>query len=160
MTGEARAIVVCVGENTLLARSRKRDKLIIKEEMTDLENKLDKISISVGKIAEVAMWVCLISQFVYLLFFVGFTTGEYFSNDTCLRMIQIFIIAICILIVAIPEGLPLAVSVAMALSISKMKKDNILIKNVEAVQKCASLHDICVSKTGTITEGEMHVGAY
>lgn len=75
-------------------------------------------------------------------------------------MIEIAIIAICILIVAIPEGLPLAVSVAMALSIQKMKKDKIHIKNVESVQKCASLHDICVSKTGTITEGEMHVGAY
>jgi len=50
-----------------------------------------------------------------------------------MRVIRIAIIAICILIVAIPEGLPLAVSVAMALSITKMKSDNILIKNVEAV---------------------------
>lgn len=95
-----------------------------------------------------------------MIFYVGFTTGAYFANETCLKLIQIGIIAICILIVAIPEGLPLAVSVAMALSIQKMKKDKIHIKNVESVQKCASLHDICVSKTGTITEGEMHVGAY
>jgi P-type E1-E2 ATPase len=77
-----------------------------------------------------------------------------------MRVIRIAIIAICILIVSIPEGLPLAVSVAMALSISKMKSDNILIKNVEAVQKCAILHDICVSKTGTLTEGELHVTSY
>jgi Ca2+ transporting ATPase len=77
-----------------------------------------------------------------------------------MRTLRITIIALCILIVAIPEGLPLAVSVAMALSISKMKKDKILIKNVESVQKCAILHDICVSKTGTLTEGEMHVGSY
>ena len=56
-----------------------------------------------------------------------------FSNYTMMRIIRIAIIAICILIVSIPEGLPLAVSVAMALSISKMKSDNILIKNVEAV---------------------------
>lgn len=41
-----------------------------------------------------------------------------------------------------------------------MKSDNILIKNVEAVQKCAVLHDICVSKTGTLTEGELHVASY
>lgn len=82
------------------------------------------------------------------------------SNYTMMRTLRIAIIAICILIVAIPEGLPLAVSVAMALSISKMKKDKILIKNVESVQKCAILHDICVSKTGTLTEGEMHVASY
>lgn len=77
-----------------------------------------------------------------------------------MRLGRICIIAICILIVAIPEGLPLAVSVAMALSISKMKKDKILIKNVEAVQKCAILHDICVAKTGTLTEGDLHVATY
>lgn len=63
------------------------------------------------------------------------------------------IIAIVILIVAIPEGLPLAVSIAMALSVDNLKNDNILIKNLEAVQTCAMLHDICVSKTGTLTKG-------
>lgn len=77
-----------------------------------------------------------------------------------MRLLRIGIIAICILIVAIPEGLPLAVSVAMALSITKMKNDKILIKNVESVQNCASLHDICVGKTGTLTEGDLHVASY
>ena len=77
-----------------------------------------------------------------------------------MRTIRIAIIAICILIVAIPEGLDLAISIAMALSITKMKQDKILIKNVEAVQKCAMLHDICVSKTGTICEGDLHVASY
>jgi len=57
------------------------------------------------------------------------------------------------LIVAIPEGLPLAVSIAMALSINKLKDDQILIKNIDSVQTCAMLHDICVGKTGTITKG-------
>ena len=56
-----------------------------------------------------------------------------------------------ILIVSIPEGLPLAVSIAMALSINSLKKDEILIKNLESVQTCAMLHDICVGKTGTLT---------
>lgn len=82
------------------------------------------------------------------------------SNYALMEMLKVAIIAICILIVAIPEGLALAVSVAMALSISKLKSDNILIKNVEAVQRCAIIHDICVSKTGTLTEGELHVASY
>lgn len=163
MNGECRCVVVCVGENTLLHRSRKKDKLVIKEENTDLEVKLEKISISVGKLAEIAMFLCLTTQIIYLLFYVGFSNDDdkkIVSNYTLMEVIRIAIIAICILIVCIPEGLPLAVSVAMALSITKMKKDKILIKNVESVQKCASLHDICVSKTGTITEGEMHVAAF
>jgi P-type E1-E2 ATPase len=62
--------------------------------------------------------------------------------------------------VAIPEGLPLAVSIAMALSINSLKKDKILIKNLESVQTCAMLHDICVGKTGTLTESNMSVAKY
>ena len=75
------------------------------------------------------------------------------SNDTVLRLSKIVIVAVCMLIVAIPEGLPLAVSIAMALSINKLKDDQILIKNIDSVQTCAMLHDICVGKTGTITKG-------
>jgi P-type E1-E2 ATPase len=59
--------------------------------------------------------------------------------------------------VAVPEGLPLAISIAMALSINKLKKDNILIKNVESIQTCAMLHDVCVGKTGSITTSDMRV---
>jgi P-type E1-E2 ATPase len=75
-------------------------------------------------------------------------------------MAKIVIIACCILIVAIPEGLPLAISIAMALSINKLKNDEILIKNVNAVQTAAMIHDICVGKSGTITTGVLHVAKY
>ena len=63
-------------------------------------------------------------------------------------------------IVAIPEGLPLAISIAMALSINNLKEHEILIKNLEAVQNCGMLHDICIGKTGTITKGRMSVAAF
>ncbi len=54
---------------------------------------------------------------------------------------------------AIPDGMPLAVSIAMALSVTRLKNDNILIKNLEAIQKCAVLDELCISKTGTLTNG-------
>lgn len=56
-----------------------------------------------------------------------------FSSDTMMHFGKTVIIAIVLLIVAIPEGLPLAVSIAMALSVDNLKKDNILIKNLESV---------------------------
>jgi P-type E1-E2 ATPase len=74
-----------------------------------------------------------------------------------LKIGKIAIVAVVIMIVAIPEGLPLAVSIAMALSINSLKKDSILIKNLESVQTCAMLHDICVGKTGTLTKGKLRV---
>jgi len=108
------------------------------------------------------MLACFLTQILYVCMLVMISEDEkktIMSSYTLLRILKVGIIAIVILMVAIPEGLSLAVSVAMALSISKMKKDKILIKNVEAVQKCAFLHDICVSKTGTLTEGELHVAS-
>jgi len=83
-----------------------------------------------------------------------------FSSETLLEMGKVIITAIVLLIVAIPEGLPLAVSIAMAMSIGQLKNDSILIKNIESVQTCAMLHDVCVSKTGTITKGVLAVKAY
>lgn len=65
--------------------------------------------------------------------------------------------AIVLLIVSIPEGLPLVISIAMALSISNLKDDNILIKNLESIQTSAVIHELCVSKTGTLTKGALEV---
>jgi len=56
-----------------------------------------------------------------------------FSSATLLEMGKVVITAIVLLIVAIPEGLPLAVSIAMAMSIGQLKNDSILIKNIESV---------------------------
>jgi P-type E1-E2 ATPase len=91
---------------------------------------------------------------VFLVSFI-LLSGEQdlFSNTTLLELSKIAIVAVVLLIVAIPEGLPLAVSIAMALSINNLKKDEILVKNIESVQTCAMLHDICVGKTGTLTKG-------
>ena len=55
------------------------------------------------------------------------------SNNTLLKLIRIWILAICVLIVAIPDGLPIAISLAMALSIQGLKNQNILIKKLEAI---------------------------
>lgn len=97
--------------------------------------------------------------FLFMLIMLS-SEKSFFSNDTILKVGNIAIIAVVILIVAIPEGLPLAVSIAMALSINSLKQDEILIKNLESVQTCAMLHDICVGKTGTLTKGRMNVAEF
>ena len=73
---------------------------------------------------------------------------------------QICIIAIVILIVAIPEGLPLSISLAMSFSINRLKKEEILIKNIESIQNMAMCHEISVGKTGCLTKSRMNVGKY
>jgi len=133
MTGQGKALVCCVGDYTLIARKRKRNDLVIEEQHTFLEDKLERAA---RKISDYSLVACILSVITHTLFLVGllvFDSRELFSNDTLLEFGKIAITAVVILIVSIPEGLPLTVSIAMALSINSLKEDNILIKNLEAV---------------------------
>ena len=119
------------------------------------------IAKQISKYANLVTIVSIIPQLLFTLIkLVFFDQQSPFSSATLLKLGEISIIAIVLLIVAIPEGLPLAVSIAMALSINNLKKDKILIKNLRSVETCAMLHDLCVSKTGTLTKGEMKVVKY
>ena len=130
----------------------------IEEQQTELEKKLEKLADQIGKYAKAATAISVITHLLFMFVMVMFSEDkDLFSNDTLLEVLNICIIAVVLLIVAIPEGLPLAVSIAMALSIERMKKDEILIKNLESVQSAAMLHDLCISKTGVVTMGDLKV---
>jgi P-type E1-E2 ATPase len=161
MTGQGKALVCAVGDCTLLARNRKISDLVIDEQHTFLEKKLEKTAKAISNYAIAACIISVITHTIFMVCLIMFS-GEHdlFTNDTLLSMGKIVIIAVIILIVSIPEGLPLAVSIAMALSINQLKNDEILIKNLEAVQTCAMLHDICVGKTGTLTKAQLTVASY
>lgn len=78
--------------------------------------------------------ICLITQILFLIFFSLFNRKEgLFSNETLLKVSKIAITAVVILIVAIPEGLPLAIKIAMALSVDRLKDEGIIIKNLESI---------------------------
>jgi magnesium-transporting ATPase (P-type) len=99
-----------------------------------LEEKLEKCSKQIGKYALAVMVLSVISQTLFLFVSI-FASSErsFFANETLLQLGEIAIGAVVILIVAIPEGLPLAVSLAMALSLRNLKKDQILVKNLDSV---------------------------
>lgn len=72
-------------------------------------------------------------------------------------IIHAFITAVTIIVVAIPEGLPLAVTISLAYSTRKMLKDNNLIRVLAACETMGNATDICSDKTGTLTENRMTV---
>lgn len=150
-----------VGNNTLLARIKNgEDFKMITETQTHLEAKLDLISKKIGKFAMLIMIAFVLSSLIWVLLFVLYTDTNLLSNETMLKLIHVGIVAVVILIVAIPEGLPLSVSLAMSFSVNKLKNENILIKNVESIERMAMCHEVCVSKTGCLTTGEMSVAQY
>ena len=127
-----------VGEMTYLSRIRKEEHLVIKEQRSNLELKLERISETVGKWSYLFCIGIGIVLLAYNFIHMTFRSDKHlFSNATLLETVRILILALCLLIVAIPEGMPLAISIAMAMSVDNMKKDKILIKNLERVQTCA-----------------------
>ena len=77
--------------------------------------------------------------------------------DTLSSLVSFLIIAITVVVVAVPEGLPLAVTIALAFSVMKMKKENNLVRKLEASETMGGASEICTDKTGTLTKNKMTI---
>lgn len=73
------------------------------------------------------------------------------SINTLNSIVNFVIIAITIIVVAVPEGLPLAVTISLAFSVMKMKKENNLVRKLHASETMGGANEICTDKTGTLT---------
>lgn len=80
-----------------------------------------------------------------------------FDTEAISSLVNALIISITIIVVAVPEGLPMAISIALAYSIHKLKKEKCLIKNIEAGETLGAINTIITDKTGVITYGELEV---
>jgi len=67
------------------------------------------------------------------------------------------IIAVTIIVVAVPEGLPLAVAIALYVASSQMEKENNLVRRMKAAETMGNANEICTDKTGTLTQNKMTV---
>ena len=74
-------------------------------------------------------------------------------------LVNAFIIAVTVIVVAIPEGLPMAVTIALAYSVDKMKKEHNLVKHLDKSEAMGNVNNVCTDKTGTLTLGEMRIAA-
>jgi len=157
MTGQGKALVCQVGENTLLAATRKPEDLVVKEEYTYLEQRLEGVATQITKWSKLVTLLVVLTQAAFLLLKALFTAQDLFGGETLADLGRACILGVVILIVSVPEGLPLAVSIAMAMSIKSLKEDEIIVKNLESVQTCAQLNDLFVGKTGTLTKGDLRV---
>jgi Ca2+-transporting ATPase len=79
------------------------------------------------------------------------------SSDTWLLFAKAFTITLTIIIVCIPEGLPLTIAISLAFSVQRMQKDHVLVRNLNSPEVMGSVEEICTGKTGTLTKEEMKV---
>nr|XP_020832933.1 plasma membrane calcium-transporting ATPase 3 isoform X7 [Phascolarctos cinereus] len=132
-----------------------------KKEKSVLQGKLTKLAVQIGKaglVMSAFTVVILVIYFVIHNFVIG--GRAWLSNCTPVYVqyfVKFFIIGVTVLVVAVPEGLPLAVTISLAYSVKKMMKDNNLVRHLDACETMGNATAICSDKTGTLTTNRMTV---
>ncbi|KAL5346756.1 plasma membrane calcium [Pseudogymnoascus australis] len=126
-------------------------------QVTPLQSKLYRLA---NQIAKLGIGSALL-LFVTLLikFFVQLPGSTQNASEKAQEFMQILIVTITIIVVAVPEGLPLAVTLALAFATRKMLKDNNLVRYLKACETMGNATTICSDKTGTLTQNTMTVVA-
>jgi Ca2+ transporting ATPase len=148
--------VCAVGVNTRSGMAE--EKLNIEDEETPLQAKLETIANEIGKIGVYVSILTFIAMTVKLIVDTSRDDSKILFHMNSLKsMVNFLIIAITVIVVAVPEGLPLAVTIALAFSVTKMKKENNLVRKLHASETMGGANEICTDKTGTLTKNQMTV---
>ncbi|XP_008103403.1 plasma membrane calcium-transporting ATPase 2 isoform X3 [Anolis carolinensis] len=139
----------------------KRKANMHKKEKSVLQGKLTKLAVQIGKAGLVMSAITVI---ILVLYFTieNFVISKKPWLPECTPIyvqyfVKFFIIGVTVLVVAVPEGLPLAVTISLAYSVKKMMKDNNLVRHLDACETMGNATAICSDKTGTLTTNRMTV---
>ncbi|OBZ91341.1 Calcium-transporting ATPase 2 [Choanephora cucurbitarum] len=150
-------IVTAVGENSFYGRTLMA--LRTKDENTPLQDKLDVLATSIAKFG-------LLTAGSLLFMLIIRSSVEYYKgslstvpSDIVSHITQILITTVTVVVIAVPEGLPLAVTLALAYATQRMLKDNNLVRVLASCETMGNATTICSDKTGTLTQNKMEVVA-
>ncbi|KAL3506553.1 hypothetical protein ACH5RR_031935 [Cinchona calisaya] len=162
--GYGQMLVTSVGMNTTwgeMMSSVSRDS----NEKTPLQSRLNNLTSAIGKVGLAVAFLVLVVLLVR--YFTGHTKDangkkEYNgsktkADDVINSMVEIIAAAVTIVVVAIPEGLPLAVTLTLAYSMKRMMADQAMVRKLSACETMGSATTICTDKTGTLTLNRMTV---
>ncbi|GAB2218814.1 hypothetical protein Droror1_Dr00002047 [Drosera rotundifolia] len=164
MDGYGTMLVTAVGMNTVwgeMMSSVSRDL----DEETPLQGRLTKLTSYIGKVG--LLVAALVLMVLLIRYFTGhindesgtmkFIRGKTSSDQVINAVVNIVSAAVTIIVVAIPEGLPLAVTLTLAYSMKRMMADNAMVRKLSACETMGSATTICTDKTGTLTLNQMKV---
>ncbi|XP_066357326.1 probable calcium-transporting ATPase 9, plasma membrane-type [Miscanthus floridulus] len=128
------------------------------EDETPLQVKLNGVATIIGKIGLLFATLTFVVLMVRFLIEKGLTVGlsQWYSTDA-LTIVNYFATAVTIIVVAVPEGLPLAVTLSLAFAMKKLMNDKALVRHLSACETMGSAGTICTDKTGTLTTNHMVV---
>ncbi|XP_026125210.1 plasma membrane calcium-transporting ATPase 3-like isoform X7 [Carassius auratus] len=139
----------------------KKKSSVAKKEKSVLQGKLTKLAVQIGKAGLVMSAITVIILMLYFVIETFVIQGVVWLTECTPIYVQyfvkFFIIGVTVLVVAVPEGLPLAVTISLAYSVKKMMKDNNLVRHLDACETMGNATAICSDKTGTLTTNRMTV---
>ena len=156
-SGSGKYVVMVVGKDSTVGRIQ--DILDQETDATPLQQKLEKIAGDIGKFGLIS------AIFVMVILFIRFLADrgrlhDWSDGSQYTQLLDYFIIAIAIIVVAIPEGLPLAVALSLAYSVGRMLKDQNLVRRLQACETMGGANMICSDKTGTLTQNKMDLSSF
>jgi P-type Ca2+ transporter type 2C len=150
--GSATFVAIAVGKDSQWGIIK--SKLEKEQEQTPLQEKLDDMAALIGYVGMAAA----LSTFLAMMFIKIVIKPAYLADITIFNhALEAFIIGVTVVVVAVPEGLPLAVTISLAFSTKKMLADQNLIRHLAACETMGNATNICSDKTGTLTENRMTV---
>lgn len=155
MSGHAEAIVTAVGDQTEIGKVA-RLSTELTSTVTPLNQQLDRLA---GLISKIGSGVSIAAFLIFLLHDI-FTSPLWHTNDylgMAHEVLKYFMMAVTLIVMAVPEGLPMAVTLSLALNMRRMLRSNILVRKLHASETMGAVTVICTDKTGTLTQNQMQV---
>ena len=161
LSGGAEAIITEVGESTFygkVARELTKD-----TRPSPLKKRLGQLAATISKIGYVA---ALVIGLAYLFNFYVIDTGFNWSKtlwllgDTKLlfsKLLSALTLAVSVVVVAVPEGLPMMITVVLSSNMKRMMKDNVLVRKLVGIETSGNINLLFTDKTGTLTQGKLKV---
>ncbi|KAJ3788040.1 Ca-transporting ATPase [Lentinula aff. detonsa] len=157
LEGVGRYVVIAVGQKSFNGRIMMA--LRGDSENTPLQLKLNDLAELIAKLGSAAG--LLLFTALMIRFFVQLGTGEPVrsASEKGIAFVNILIISVTLIVVAVPEGLPLAVTIALAFATKRMTKEMLLVRVLGSCETMANATVVCTDKTGTLTQNDMTVVA-
>ncbi|SMN22526.1 similar to Saccharomyces cerevisiae YGL006W PMC1 Vacuolar Ca2+ ATPase involved in depleting cytosol of Ca2+ ions [Maudiozyma saulgeensis] len=158
LSGLGKAVVTAVGTNSIYGRTMMS--LKVEPDPTPLQERLSQLADSISVYGCVAAMILFLVLFFRFLIYTLLPDGRFHDLDPAQKgskFMNIFITAVTVIVVAVPEGLPLAVTLALAFATTRMTKDGNLVRNLRACETMGSATAVCSDKTGTLTENIMSI---
>ena len=156
MNGMGEYVVTAVGDSTEIGHVARSS-----NEKTGVKTPLNMQLERLAKLISKAGITVAVAAFVLFVLHNIITNYDLWHSDNYIGMIEVvlkyFMMAVTLIVMAVPEGLPMAVTLALALNMRRMLKSNNLVRKLHACETMGAVNVICTDKTGTLTQNRMHV---